>query len=111
MLILPFIGRAVKARVRLQKYVSLAESSLGAYAVSTKSHVYLNASWGFLTSLYPNQPAKLQRLAGSQISCVASFDMILSNKQISKALIRAQARLRLSCSQTPKTGFLRSRHL
>ena len=40
----------------------------------------------------------------SEISLVASLDMIFPNKRITKALIR-QAGLRL-CSQTQKTSFL-----
>ena len=47
-----------------------------------------------------------------KISLVASPDIILSNKRITKVLIRlgnAQAGLHLCCSQTPKTGFLATR--
>ena len=46
-------------------------------------------SSGFLKWSYPNQPAQLQRLPKKiEISLVSSLYMILSNKPITKALIR-----------------------
>ena len=48
-----------------------------------------NLSSRFPTRSYPNQPAQLQRLARiSKISLVASFDIILSNKGITKTQTR-----------------------
>ena len=48
-----------------------------------------NLSSVFQIRSYSNQPAKLQRLARTEkFSLGASFEMILSNKRITKALIR-----------------------
>ena len=43
----------------------------------------------FLARSYPNQPAQLKRLARKlEISLETSLDMIISNKQITKVLVR-----------------------
>ena len=68
-------------------------------------------SLGCLRKRVSTQSPQLQRIARKS-ELVASLDMILSNKRITKALIRlrsVQAGLRLCCSQAPRTGFLTSR--
>ena len=62
-----------------------------------------NLSSEFLTKRNSNQSPQLQRLA-SEISPVASLDMLLSEKRITKALIRLRC-LRLCRSQTPEDRF------
>ena len=78
----------------------------------------MDLSLGFLIRSYQNQPTQRQRLARiySEILLVVSFDKILSNKRITKVLIRLHQPLhlhRLVCAfvvnKPPKTGFLMPR--
>ena len=60
------------------------------YLASIWASLRDNLSLGFPKRSYPNQPAQLQRLPRKKNGNFASikFDMILSNKHITKALIR-----------------------
>ena len=71
-----------------------------------------NLSLGFLTKRDSNQSPQLQKLDRVETSkkiensVVASSDMILSDKRITKALSRLHDGLHLCCSQTLQKGFL-----